>query len=539
MSALQTVRDRIDAYCRQRLEESGIPGCSVLLTDREETLHEAGHGFADLAAKKPVTTETLFEYGSASKIFTVITVFQLCEQGRLNLDDPLTEHLTWFEVPTVGDRPVTIRQILCHMSGLVVGCDCAPNTRRGVWDVRHTPVPARPGEHHHYSNLAFEALGYMLEDMLGQTLEQILRSRILEPMGMRHSTAAVTNAVRPRMAVGYNPLFDERPRKPGDPIAPAPFHELRSACGSIATCATDLGLWVRMFLNRGRGLISEASFEEIIKPRTPTGTGAMYGYGLRLRDLEGGGTIGHTGGMVGYASDTMIDVEGGVGAATLLNAPGPVDWIATDIVKYGVRLLRALRAGEELPPVPAPLDPEIFPHAEECAGSYRSQSRSFDLIAEGGRLIMVHEGGRTPLLNDIRDRVWIPHPDWENQLMHFEREDGEVVAATHGPDFYPNQRYTGPTEFECPAEWRGFTGLYRSFLPWDTNFHVFTRRDQLIIVAPRCFGREQPLRPLHEPNLFGLGDETNPEWVRFDTVINGQAHRATLSGVDYHRMPPG
>ena len=73
-----------------------------------------------------------------------------------------------------------------------------------MWEQRFTPVPAKASDHHHYSNLGYEALGYMLEDMLGKTLEQILRERVLDPMGMGLTESAVTNAVRPRMAVGYH-----------------------------------------------------------------------------------------------------------------------------------------------------------------------------------------------------------------------------------------------------------------------------------------------------------------------------------------------
>lgn len=537
MSQLSELIKRIDAYTNQRLEESGVPGCSIMLTDRQETLHQAGHGVVDLGSRAPVTTETLFEFGSASKVFLVTVIMQLVERGELSLDDPIQKHLPWFEVPTANNQPITLHLIMSHQAGLVVGCDCAPNSRRGVWDQRFTPVPVKPGVAHHYSNLGFEALGYMLEDKFNMSLEQVLQEWVLKPMGMVRTEAAATNAVRPRMATGYNPLLDEIPRKPGDPIAPAPFHELRSACGSIITCATDLGPWLRMFLNRGKGLVSEESFAKMGVQHSDPGHGSYYGYGLRLRRFDDQWTMGHTGGMVGYASDFAVDLDHGVGAAVLLNAPGPVDWIATDIITYAHRLLRAFKKGEMLAPIPPRLNWTAVANAEEFAGSYTTGEKSFDLVAEDGRLVMKHDGGSMPLWFDVTDRFWLPDPPFNRFLMYFRRENGRVVAAAHGPDFYWNERYTGPNSWERPDHWDAFAGLYRSFLPWDTNFHVFPRRDELVIIAPRCFGREQPMRPLHEPNLFGLGGEHNPEWVRFDTEINGRAHRALLSGVEYHRMP--
>lgn len=109
---------------------------------------------------------------------------------------------------------------------------------------------------------------------------------------------------------------------------------------------------------------------------------------------------------------------------------------------------------------------------------------------------------------------------------------GSVVSLTLGP-LRASRNLSGPAG-TVPTEWRSAEGHYRSFTPWDTNFRVFARGEELVVTAPPCCGGETVLVP-EGPGLFRLG-EGSPEWLRFDTVIGGMAQRALLSGVPYTRV---
>jgi len=131
------------------------------------------------------------------------------------------------------------------------------------------------------------------------------------------------------------------------------------------------------------------------------------------------------------------------------------------------------------------------------------------------------------------DRFYVDHPDFALFLLRFRREKGKVVEAFHGPDWYTNDRYAGPTTFDHPQKWDAYPGHYRSHNPWLTNFRVVLRKGGLALIAPS--GDEEPLVPLGD-GIFRVGEEErSPERIRFDAILNGQALRANLSCGDYYR----
>jgi hypothetical protein len=131
------------------------------------------------------------------------------------------------------------------------------------------------------------------------------------------------------------------------------------------------------------------------------------------------------------------------------------------------------------------------------------------------------------------DRFYVDHPDFALFLLRFEREKEEVVEAFHGPNWYANERYTGPTTFGYPEEWDAYPGHYCSHNPWLTNFRVVLRKGALALIYPS--GDEEPLVPLGD-GIFRVGEEErSPERIRFVPILNGQAIRANLSSGEYYR----
>jgi hypothetical protein len=130
------------------------------------------------------------------------------------------------------------------------------------------------------------------------------------------------------------------------------------------------------------------------------------------------------------------------------------------------------------------------------------------------------------------DRFHVDHPDFALFLLRLGREKGEVVEAFHGPNWYTNERYAGPTTFDYPEEWDAYPGHYCSHNPWLTNFRVVLRKGALALIHPS--GDEEPLVPLGD-GIFRVGKEERlPERIRFAPILNGQALRANLCG-EYYR----
>jgi len=515
------------------MQPANIPGLALALTGRDRLLHVSTYGLADLAARSPVEPGTLFEIGSISKSFTDIALLQLEEQGLVDLQAPVTRYLPWFEVQSAHE-PITLHHLMTHSAGIITGSEFSAEGRHAVWTLRETETGCAPGRRFHYSNDGYKTLGVILEDLLGQPYGEIVQRCILDPLGMAATEPVITHDTRHRLAVGYGPFYDDRPLPRGGLLAPAMWMETATGDGSIASTAADMAIYVRMLLRRGEGpggrLISERSFERMIQPfiRLEEGEQGHYGYGLEVREQDGVTVIGHSGGMVGYRAQILADLDQDLGVVVLVNGPGDAGPVAT----FALAALRAAVRGEGLPALPAP-EPMEVDGADGYAGLYRGQSGALEVKAEQGRLFLVHDGERVPLEPRGQDAFYVPHPDFERFLLRFGRQEGEVAEAFFGPDWYGGDRYRGPADFESPREWLAYTGHYRSYNPWYSNFRVVLRKGRLVLSSPD--GEEQRLVPLGG-GYFRLGEEEHtPERVRFDTLIDGRATHAHLSGTDYYR----
>jgi CubicO group peptidase (beta-lactamase class C family) len=451
----------IDAAVLDEMERSRQPGLTLALTDRDGTLALRVYGLADLASREPVTTESLFEIGSIGKTFTAVVVLQLADEGRIDLDAPVDRYLPWFAVPQpVGHAPITVAHLLSHTSGIVAGIDGTPEAAFQVWSLRDLPIFSAPGERFHYSNVGYKALGLVLEAVEGRPYPEILRARVLDPLGMADTEPAITHDIRSRLAVGYEYLHDDRTGHPGAPLAPATWLETATADGSIASTAADMCAFARLLLREGEGpdgrLLSKEAFALMSSPKARVDQTYAYGYGLAIRDLEGRRLIGHGGGMVGYLAGLQVDPASGLGAVVLQNG------MSANPIALAREALRFARDGEP---------PDELKEPDELAG---------------------------PNLPDD-DEHGLPEPS------------GELPAIA---------------------------GHYRSHNPWTTNFRVVLRGDQPWLVfaaAPDGFDDEQPLVPLPDGSYRAGDDPGNPESLRFDTIVEGRALRAWLSGWPYYR----
>jgi D-alanyl-D-alanine carboxypeptidase len=545
MADLSRALDHLDAFVARRMAADGTPGASLAITDRDGTIAVRSYGLADLAARAPVTAETLFEIGSIGKAFTALALLGEVEAGRLDLHRPLRDYLPWFELPS-RYAPVTPHHLLTHTAGIPAGPDFTPEAAYQVWALRELEASAAPGSLFHYSNLGYKALGMLLEQLAGRPYPEAVRERILVPLGMDASAAAITNAIRPRMATGHTTLDDERPWHPSRPLVPAPWVETATGDGSIAATAEDMARFARMLLNRGAvsggRLLGEAGFGLLTTPSIATGDASGYAYGLILERLESGTRLRHGGGMPGFVANLICDLDEGIGGVALLNGPGS----PTAITTFALQTIRAARGGAPLPPIPPPRDRQQVERAAEYAGDYMLQGAPdeapslLSLVAEEDRLVLRHGAGRLVLEQRDDDLFYAPHPDLDGFLLRFERDAaGQVAELYHGPRWYAGRGYSGPTLFEAPADWAAYPGRYRAHNPWVPSVVVALRKGELRLIWTSEYdgadGDEQPLIPLGA-GLFRVGeDERGPERVRFDTVVEGRALRLTLSGAPMYR----
>src|SRR4029077_7202127 len=253
----------LDALIPSQLRNRNIAGAVVSVVKDGQVLFQKGHGYADLAGKKPVIADqTLFRPGSISKLFTTTAVMQLVEQGKLDLDRDVNDYLD-FSIPKTYAEPVTLRQLLTHTGGF-------EETLKNLFVAHESDIkPLRtylmnempacifpPGKIPSYSNYGFTLAGYIIERVSGQKLERYIENHILKPVGMNNSTfdQPLPPQLAPQMSKGYLSAS----KKPRD------FEWVQAApAGALTTTATDMTRFMLAFLQDGA-----VDGVSILKPET-------------------------------------------------------------------------------------------------------------------------------------------------------------------------------------------------------------------------------------------------------------------------------
>jgi D-alanyl-D-alanine carboxypeptidase len=536
-----TALDRIRGFIDRHRAHLQAPGLSLALTDRVRTVGLITDGLADLAAGAPVREDHRFQIGSISKGFTAIALLQLREEGRVDLEAPLTEYLSWFD-PGTSFAPITIHHLLTHTGGLITGMDFTGEAAHELWALREGGTGCPPGERMRYSNLGYKALGLVIERVTGRPWWEHVRERVLAPMGMGDADPIITTEIRHRLATGHTPRFDDRPWLPRHGWVEATWSESATADGTICATTDELATYCRFLLNDGRGpdgaVLSPESFALMTRPAAedPDAPTNVFGYGVKWISEPGSRPVlGHSGGMLGFTSYALVDVEAGVGVTVLANASNGDPLL---VARFAIACMAAEALGAPIPEVPEAEDPSAVANATDFVGEYWSDAGDevVTVVAEGNRLFL---GSEPPvaLLPAATDRFAVDDPELERFAIRF-RRDADVVTGFHrGPDRFVNDRYGGPASFDPPQAWSAFVGHYRSWDPWGSNFRIYVRGGSLWIDAEEDVLDADPDRPLVPlaDGSFHVGDEHSPDRVAFDTVIDGNATRAIYDCGPFYR----
>jgi hypothetical protein len=418
-----------------------------------------------------------------------------------------------------------------------MGSDVAPDPRALVALLQETASSAPPGQHFHYSDAGYQALGLILEAVLRTEYAALVQDGVLTPLGMQDTEPIIRRATRQRLAVGYASLYDDRPHHRDYPSVPAPWFEWNGGDSSVVSTAADMAVYLRMLLNDGQvpsqRVLSAESFALLTRPAVPAaqlGEGTFYGYGLFTQEVEEHTNLFHGGGMPGYQAMLMADLDAGVGVVVMINGPGA----ATEVAHFALQMLRAVGTGRDLPAVPPPSDPLSVANAAEFAGTYIGPQGQVLLSAADDRLQLHHEGEVIPLEPQGPDMFYTPTPSWALFPWRFNRADGGVIEACHGPFWYTKAGLVAPAAPPAEPSWEAYTGHYRAHNPWHSNFRVVLRKSTLFLVEPS--GEEECLVEV-APGCFRVGAEDYlPERLCFDTLVAGKTLRATLSGCPYYRF---
>ncbi|MGW7604504.1 serine hydrolase [Streptomyces antimycoticus] len=332
-------------------ERYGVVGAQlgiVQLTDDGSVLNRLAlsSGVLDVSTGVPVTDESVFQIGSISKVWTTMLVLQLVEEGLLDLDATVRSVLPDFRLG--DDVPdVTIRELLHHTSGFEG--DLFTDTGRGDDCVEaYADLLARTdrlhprGERFSYCNSAFVVAGRIIEVLRGTTWDEVVRTHLVEPLGLRHTFTLAEDAPRFATATGHSGL--------GAAAVPASTWVLPRSMGPaglIAASIGDLLTFAETALREGlapngtRVLSAESArlmITEHVDLRTSVVSTSGWGLGWFLQDWQGSRVYGHDGGTIGQRSYLRI-FPGTSLAVALLTTGGHPDGLYRELFEDAARTL--------------------------------------------------------------------------------------------------------------------------------------------------------------------------------------------------------
>jgi CubicO group peptidase (beta-lactamase class C family) len=371
------LRDELARRLRAAQAEQRLPSVAASVFRRGELLWQDATGFADVDAERLTSPETQYRIGSITKTFTAVLVLQLRDAGELSLDDPLTVH-----VPESAHAP-TLGRILAHSSGLqreppgeIWETMTLPSRDELVANAAGAEQLLAPGSWWHYSNLAFALLGEVVARVTGEAWDDVLRERVLEPLGLARTTP---DAEEPA-ARGY---FVE-PYSDAVRIEPQPDMGGAGALGKLWSTVGDLAAWGSFLVGGDDAVLAPATLEEMSHVRAMVDHerwSLAWGTGLELYRFGEHVFVGHGGAMPGHLAGLVANRKTGIGAAVLTNtsAGGKPELLALELATAAIEALpaepEAWRAGE---PAPGEVEPLL--------GRWWSEGHELVLAWRGGRL---------------------------------------------------------------------------------------------------------------------------------------------------------
>jgi serine beta-lactamase-like protein LACTB len=457
--------EQLEKLIAQLSKTYGIRGIAIALVDDQQTVYARGFG----TAKK----DSIFRAGSISKVFNAVAVMQLVEQGKLDLDAPIGGYGRQFStvVPYDDAPPITLRNILCHRSGMVreapVGGyldDTEPSLAETVEAVRSCVLLDPPNVKTRYSNCAPSLAGRIIETVAGVSFEQYQQAHLLGPIGMTSSAFLLENLPRDRVLLGYMRITDGQG---GFTVAPAPLFDLGTIpAGNLYTTVEDLAKFMHMLAADGRAggkpIIAPKTLAEMFTPQL-VDVEVAFGVGFMVGKFQGHKSVGHSGAVYGHSAAMTFLPELKIGVAVLSNediVTGPIGKLAAK----ALALMVAAKLGKPSEPSPTPI--ELAPaELAVFVGQYESSSYWAKIDIVDGRLVGAISG-QSVSLTPIAPLKFLADGRMSNAVeILFERGDaGQIVGFTAQLDRVPLEKRP---EGSADGKVSGFTALGQKFVRVD------------------------------------------------------------------------
>jgi CubicO group peptidase (beta-lactamase class C family) len=329
--------DGFDQFVESAMKSWNVPGLAVAIVKDDKLVLAKGYGLRNVQAKLPVTTDTLFAIGSSTKAFTTMAIGILAEEGKLAWDEPVTKYLPAFELrDKVAGAGMTPRDLVTHRSGLprhdLVWYNAKRSRAEIVAGLKYLEPNETFREKFQYQNLMFLTAGHLAAEVAGMSWEEVIRTRILDPVGMTHTNFAVSVSQKGRDFATPYTLKDKSaidiPFRVIDTVGPA---------GSINSSVNDMAKWLQLNLGggaiAGKRIVAARQVQDMHRPQMviqtfpglfedPEIQQPTYGLGWFVESYRGRKRVHHGGAIDGFMAQVSFLPAERIGVVVLTNLGG-------------------------------------------------------------------------------------------------------------------------------------------------------------------------------------------------------------------------
>jgi CubicO group peptidase (beta-lactamase class C family) len=386
-------QDRLTALA----DKHGVVGASLAIAYGDDEVVGAT-GVLNRRTHEPATTDSVFQIGSITKVWTATLVMQLVDEGVVDLDEPVVTYLPEFKVADDElTQQVTTRHLLSHTSG--IAGDFFPDTGRGddclekfVALMADLPASHPLGATMSYCNAGFVLLGRLVEVLRGATWDQVMRERLLQPLGLEAAGTLPEEALLWGAATGH-----VTPPGAPEPVVAPQWGLSRNAgpAGLIHARARDLLAFARMHLTDGVApdgtrILSADSVRAMREPQVEVPDrwtfGGHWGLGWILPSWDGQRLFAHDGGTIGQSAFLRVLAGDQDLVVALLTNGGEVRDLYQDLYAEIFEQLVGVTISPRVEPVS---DPPSFDPAR-YAGRYERESMAHDVVQRDDQLVLIN-----------------------------------------------------------------------------------------------------------------------------------------------------
>jgi len=442
----QDVTAFLDGFLPLQLQRDDVAGATISVYQNGQPLILKGYGYADFKKKTPVDpVVTTFRPGSISKLFTYVSMMQLVEQGKLNLDANIQQYLDFKINPGpsgIGDAPITLRNLATHTAGFEEELHDFGSDKSGklpldirTFLIRNQPNRfAAPGKALAYSNYGITVIGYIVQRVSGEPYAAYVQHHIFAPLGMSHSTFEQPLPKGFVATKGY--LHTDKDDTGFEGVTEAP-------AGGLSSTAADMAIFGQMLLGHGTyngvQILQPASVALLLTPQFMPGPGVSpWDLGFYDQDRNGLRFIGHGGDLIACHSQFWIEPTHGLSFFISYNSAGAAQKARGEL--FNAFVDRYLPG----PPNPHPAyvkltAKQLAPYTGFFLSSRREDSSIFRLVGLQPKEITATKEGNLHIstAKDFYGHAIDFHPvgndsfydELDQSTIHFERDaNGHIIG---------------------------------------------------------------------------------------------------------------